>query len=207
MCADLSAGEREGIHLLQLDVLEAIAIGKPLVETMDLLCRRVERLAPELICTVVRVDEAGLLHPCASPSLPPEFNAILEGMPIGPRVGSCGAAAFRGEPVEVSDIATDPLWEGYREIALSLKLAACWSLPIKDRNGRVAATFAVYYHEPRRADQLHRKMIDACVHLVSVAIQHDEAQSTIDRLAFYDQLTGLPNRTLLADRADVRSQR
>jgi diguanylate cyclase (GGDEF)-like protein len=124
-------------------------------------------------------------------------------MPIGPDVGSCGTAAFRGEGVEVDDIAHDVLWRKYRGLALPLGLAACWSLPVKDRNGRVAATFAVYYHEPKRADQFHLQMIKACVHLVSVAIQHDEARATIDRLAFYDQLTGLPNRTLLADRADV----
>jgi diguanylate cyclase (GGDEF)-like protein len=203
MCAYLSSSEREGLYLLQLDVLEAIAIGKPLAESMDLLCRRVEGLAPELICTVVRVDESGNMHPCASPSMSPVFNAALEGLPIGPHVGSCGTAAFRGEAVEVDDIAIDPLWREYRDVALPLGLASCWSRPIMDRTGRVAATFAVYYHVPRRADQLHLDMIDACVHLVSVAIQHDEAQSTIDRLAFYDQLTGLPNRTLLADRTDL----
>lgn len=188
---------------MQLEVLEAIAVGKPLAEAMDTLCRRVEAQAPGLICTVVRIDDLGVMHPLASPSLPPSFNESLEGVQIGPSVGSCGTAAFRGEPVDVADIATDPLWTGYRDMALPYGLAACWSSPVKDRNGRVAATFAMYYREPRKASEFHRAMVDACVHLVSVAIQHDEARSTIDRLAFYDQLTGLPNRVLLADRADV----
>ena len=201
--AGLSPSEREGIHVMQLEVLEAIAVGKPLAEAMDLLCRRVESLAPGLICTVLRIDDSGRVRPCASPSMPAEFTAMLDGEPIGPNVGSCGTAAYRGEIVEVRDIANDPLWADFRDLARKHGLAACWSAPVKDRHGRVTATFAMYYREPRAADEYHRIVIDACVHLVSVAMQHDEARSTIDRLAFYDQLTGLPNRALFGDRADI----
>jgi diguanylate cyclase (GGDEF)-like protein len=133
--------------------------------------------------------------------MPPAFSSAIDGAPIGPKAGSCGTAAWRGEPVEVTDIAQDPLWEDYRALALPLGLAACWSSPIKDRDGKVVATFALYYREPRGANPFHRQMVEACVHLCTLAIAHDTSQAQIHRLAYYDDLTGLPNRVLLRDRA------
>lgn len=193
--------EAEGISLLQREVLESVASDQDLGIVMDLLCRRVEALAPELMCSVLRVDSAGLVHPCAAPSLPPVFSEAIDGMPIGPKAGSCGTAAWRGEPVEVRDIAHDPLWDDYRALALPLGLAACWSSPIKTRDGRVAGTFALYYREPRGAASFHRRMVEACVQLCGLAFEHDEAERQIRQLAFHDPLTGLANRTLLRDRA------
>ena len=199
----VSQAEQEAIHLLQRDMLEAVAVGTSLEDVLEVLCRRVEALAPELICTVLLVDSDGRVHPQAGPSMPDAYNAAIDGEQIGPKAGSCGTAAFRGEPVEVTDIANDPLWDDYRALVLPLGLAACWSSPIKGRDERVVGTFAIYYRECRSASDFHRAMVDACVHLCSIAIENDKARWTIHSLAFYDQLTGLPNRTLLKDRAGV----
>ena len=201
-CRDVTIQQHtQQVQLLQQQVLEAVALGRPLNEVLELLCLQVEALAPELICSVLLVDTHGRVHPVAAPSMPPAFSAAIDGAPIGPKAGSCGTAAWRGEPVEVTDIAHDPLWEDYRALALPLGLAACWSSPIKDRDGKVVATFALYYREPRGANPFHRQMVEACVHLCTLAIAHDTSQAQIHRLAYYDDLTGLPNRVLLRDRA------
>ncbi len=200
----------EGVHHVQRAVLEAIAVGRPFKAVMDLLCRRVEDLAPDVLCSVVAIDEAARLHPVAGPSLPEAYTKAVDGVPIGPCCGSCGTAAWRGEPVIVTDIATDPLWEIPRPVALAHGLAACWSTPFRMRGGRVAGTFALYYREPRSPDPFHQRMVDACVHLCAVAFEHEANQAEIRRLAFYDPLTGLPNRALLRDRVEralVRAER
>jgi diguanylate cyclase (GGDEF)-like protein len=186
---------------LQREVLEAVALGRPLPLVMELLCRGVEGLAPELICTVLAIDAADCLAPLAGPSMPAAFTAAIKGVPIGPKAGSCGTAAWRREPVEVIDIATDPLWADYREAAAPHGLAACWSSPIFTLSGRVGATFALYYHEPRAAAPFHRRMVEACVRLCQLALRHEENQRQIERLAYYDAVTGLANRSLFADRA------
>lgn len=197
----LSIEQERAVAGLQREVLEAVALGRPLATVMDLLCRRVEALAPEVLCTVLAVDTGGQVHPLAAPGLPAAFSQALEGALIGPKAGSCGTAAWRREPVEVSDIATDPLWDDYRALAQSFGLAACWSSPILLDQGRVAATFALYYREPRPVAPFHRFMVEACVHLCMVALKHEDHQRRIERLAYYDGVTGLANRTLLADRA------
>ena len=193
--------EQAAIDHLQRDVLEAVALGRPLTAVMDLLCRGVEALAPEVLCSVLSVDAQGHVHPVAAPSLPTAFSAALEGLSIGPQAGSCGTAAWRREPVEVVDIATDPLWAEFRALALPQGLRACWSTPVILGTDDVVATFALYYREPRAAAPFHRRMVEACTQLCQIAFMHDRHQREIERLAYFDGVTGLPNRTLLADRA------
>ena len=202
----LDRQQEAAVNLLQRDVLESVALGRPLRAVLDLLCRQVEALAPEVACSVLRIDGEGKLRPLASPSLPIAYSSALDGLAIGPVGGSCGTAAFRGEEVEVQDIASDPLWAPYKHLALPIGLAACWSTPVMGRAGKVVATFAFYYREPRGPSRFHRRMVDACIQLCRVAIQHDDNQAEIERLAFFDPQTGLPNRALLMDRARMALQ-
>ena len=193
--------EAEAIDSLQREVLESIALGRPLRSVLDLLCRRVEALAPDVACSVLLVEKNGTVTPIAGPSLPAAYVDALHGAPIGPRAGSCGTAAWRREAVEVTNIATDPLWADYRSLLPLLDMAACWSTPIIAGNGEVVATFALYYRVPGSAPPFHRRMVEACVPLCRVALQHEANRSEIERLAYFDPLTGLPNRRLFSDRA------
>jgi diguanylate cyclase (GGDEF)-like protein len=191
----------DSLQLLQNEILEAIARGTSLESVADLLCARVEQLAPTAVCSILTVGADGALHSIAAPSLPDEFSHALDGLPIGPHTGSCGTAAWRGEAVEVSDIATDPLWDDYRSLALPLGFLACWSSPIKARDGRVVGTFAFYYRTRRGPEDIERRIVAHCVHLCAIAIEHEDVQSHVRRLAFHDTLTGLPNRALFRERA------
>lgn len=186
-----------GMRALQHDVLESLARGKPLEHAMDQLCRHAERLAPEVACSVLSVDRSGRLHPIAAPSLPEHYSAAIDNLPIGADVGSCGAAAFLGEPIEVTDISTDPRWAEYKDLVLPLGLAACWSSPILASDGRVIGTFAFYYRTCRGASPLDRTIVEACVHLCAIALEQEERKASIHRLAYYDMVTAVANRASL----------
>ena len=188
------------LSALQNEILESVAKGVPFATVADTLCRRAEALAPGACCTIASIDSAGLIHPVAGPSLPQTYGEAIEGLPIGPKVGSCGTAAYLGTPVEVTDIATDPLWEGFTELVLPLGLKACWSSPIKSAEGRVVGTFAFYYRETRGPSDLERQLVDTCVHLCSIAIERDEDSRRLKHLAYHDQLTGLSNRYAFNER-------
>jgi diguanylate cyclase (GGDEF)-like protein len=167
---------------------------------MDELCRRVERVAPELVCSILRVDGKGRLRHVASPSLPPAYCQAIDGTPIGAAAGSCGTAAFLGRPVEVTDIATDPLWDEYRHLALPLGLRACWSSPIIACDQRVVGTFAFYFRTPRGASAFEREAVAASVNLCAIAIEQWQTREMVREMAFNDSLTRLGNRTMLKER-------
>ncbi|KAB2941376.1 MAG: EAL domain-containing protein [Hyphomicrobium sp.] len=188
------------LHLMQQEILQSMANGAPLRGIMETLCRRVEALAPSVICSVLAIDRDQQLRHIASPSLPLHYSRAIDGVPIGPKVGSCGTAAFRGEAVEVTDIASDPLWEDYKHLALPLGLRACWSSPIKAPDGRVVGAFAFYYPRPRGPTVLERQVVATCLHLCMIALEHEETRSRAYEQAFTDPLTQLPNRARFQQR-------
>ena len=103
----------------------------------------------KFIVSILLVSVDGRHLSCLiAPSLPEAFCSAIEGEPIGPRAGSCGTAAYLGHEIYVCDIASDPLWEPYRDLAAQHGLRSCWSTPIQDAGGRVVATFAIYHRTP-----------------------------------------------------------
>lgn len=179
---------------LQNEILEMVARGEPLADTMDTLCRGVETILPGVVCSVLTVGPDGCLHPLAAPSLPLSYSDALDGLAPGADVGSCGSAVFLKRPVEAVDIATDPRWKNYAGLALSLGLRACWSTPILCRDGAVLGTFAFYFREARRHTPQEAEAVQACIHLSAIALERDRQTTSQYRLAYRDMLTDLPNR-------------
>ncbi len=135
----------------QRQVLE-LAIGDaPLEQALGSLIRTVEAHSQAgVIASILLLhDDREHLSHGAAPSLPQVYCKAIDGLPIGEAAGSCGTAAHRGEPVAVTDIASDPLWAEYRDVALPHGLRSCWSTPIRSSSGELLGTFAMYYREPR----------------------------------------------------------
>ena len=165
-------------------VLEMLARGDSLAEMLDSLCRFVEEQASGVLASILLLEDNRLRHGGAS-SLPRAYMDAIDGGGIGPSAGSCGTAAYRGEQVIVEDIATDPLWADYRELALSHGLRACWSTPVFSSGREVIATFAMYYREPRRPIARDQEIIERISHLAGVAIERKLAQDALRRSEGY----------------------
>jgi signal transduction histidine kinase/FixJ family two-component response regulator len=159
-------------------ILEMIAKGDLLPAILDALCRLVEEQLPDVISSVLLLDGDRLRHGGA-PSLPKSYNNAIDGLVIGPSEGSCGTAAYCREAVIVSNIATDPLWAKYRDLALSHSLRACWSTPIISSANKVLGTFALYYHEPRSPTSQDFDLIELATHLVRIAVERDRAEQAL----------------------------
>jgi len=173
------AAQSSAQALPQLDetILAMVMARNPLPEILAALCTGIETQDAGLLCSVLLLDADGVtLRTAAAPSLPQQYCEAINGVRIGPSVGSCGTAAYRKELVAVSDIATDPLWSDYRHLALAHDLRACWSTPILVPGGAVAGTFAIYYREPCAPDAQHLQIISHATHLAGIAIAHDRAR-------------------------------
>src|SRR6185295_9469410 len=173
-------GERKRAEALLSEekrLLEMIAKGNALSRILDALCRLVEELCEDSLASILLLDPDGnrLWHG-AAPSLPKIYVDAVNGGFIGPAAGSCGTAAYRKEPVIVSDIATDPLWANYRDLALPHGLRACWSTPVLASDGRVLGTFAIYSREPRSPTPQQLDIIKQITDLASIAIERKRAE-------------------------------
>src|SRR5690606_31819533 len=104
--------------------------------------------------------------------LPGPFIKDLDSYPIGDNMMSCGTAAYRKEPVIVSDIALDPHWSSYKDIALASGLLACWAYPIMDSEGKVMASLGVYCKETRTPEEEEVKVIERLISLLKVILEN-----------------------------------
>jgi PAS domain S-box-containing protein len=158
-------------------LLEMIATGQALSTILEALCRLIEELSPGSLASILLLDPDGqrLWHG-AAPSLPQSYTNAIDGGLIGPAAGSCGTAAYRKAPVIVADIAQDPLWAEYRELALPHGLRACWSTPLLASNGRVLGTFAIYARAPSSPTPQQHNIIEQITNLTSIAIERKRAE-------------------------------
>jgi PAS domain S-box-containing protein len=178
--------QRKSERLLEEEkrILESIAADAPLSSVLETICTMVEAAAPHLLCSIVFLDTRhNCLRPGPAPSLPAEYVALADGVPIGPSVGSCGTAAYTGRPVIVSDIATDPLWAPWRHIPLAHGLRSCWSMPIKSPSGQVLGSFAIYSRTPRHPTPSDLALMERTAHLAGIAMTRARAREEREQLS------------------------
>jgi PAS domain S-box-containing protein len=164
-------------------ILEMIARDARLEEILNQLVRVVEAQFAGLLCSVLLLDEDGQhVRHGAAPSLPTTYIEATNGLRVGPKAGSCGTAMYRREPVVVTDILLDPLWEPYREVAATHGLRACWSTPILAHSGKPLGSFAMYGREPCSPSPAEARALEMATHLAGIAIERKLAREERERL-------------------------
>ena len=169
--ADSPAPEAPSERATHADTLEAMAL---IVEAKN----------PGKRCSILLVDAAGeRVTVGAGPSFPAEYNAAVEGLRIGPTVGSCGTAAFWNMPVVVENIAQDPLWKKLREAAAIAGVSACWSQPITTSQGVVLGAMALYDTKPSTPTQCQMDGLEIAARMVGLAIERDRLEEQVRQSA------------------------
>jgi diguanylate cyclase (GGDEF)-like protein/PAS domain S-box-containing protein len=155
-------------------VLRLITRDTPLPELLREVCGRAEALLGDgASCTILLLDVDGRVRVGAAPSLPLHFSAAIDGKAIGPETGSCGAAMVERKMVVTEDIETDSRWAMYRDLAVSIGLRACWSIPFQDEAGNVLGAFAIYHRSKRRPTAAEELILREIGRSVGLAVHQD----------------------------------
>lgn len=173
---------QEWVLGLEKRVLELNAATQhTLAQTTGELLRGIEAIFPDMICSVLEVDDAQQkLYTLAAPRLPKAYSDQLEGLPVGPGVGSCGNAVYHREQTIVSDVENDPLWADYADMIKPFGLKACWSTPVISSNGaKVLAVFGIYYTTVREPDSDELHLIGRTVNILRVLIESKKNEQDI----------------------------
>ena len=205
VCRDITERRKaDGLRDAQAHVLEMIASSAPLSDVLECMVRLIEGQLDGAICSVLLLDEDGRhLRHGAAPSLPKAYCDAIDGVEIGPSVGSCGTAAYTCKPVTVADIQADPLWADYHPLATKFGLRCCWSTPIMSLDNRVLGTFAIYKQTPGVPGPVEDRLIADTARIAAIAIERKRAEEKIRFLAHHDPLTSLPNRSQLESFIDA----
>ncbi|MGD1809278.1 AAA family ATPase [Dapis sp. BLCC M126] len=166
----------------QQEILALIAQGLPLTQILEKIALYIESQSRHAAyCSFLFLDAGDQLRNLASPSLPADYCALIDGVAIGPEVGSCGRAAYYKASVTVTDIATDPLWANL-QVALDFGLCACASTPILGGKGQVLATLAMYQPEPSEFTLHDRQLMEAATYLARIAIERHQDDIELQQL-------------------------
>jgi PAS domain S-box-containing protein len=168
---------------LQRQVLTMVARGTDLSQILETLMESSEQLCEEVICAVLLPNhDKTQLNKIIAPSLPIEYkNLIKQGVPVSDRSTSCGRAVHHRRPIIVKDIANDPDWQVYREIALKLGLRGSWSIPILSSREEILGTLVMYYPIPREPNALEHRLIDVSIYLAGLAIERHQAEDALTK--------------------------
>ncbi|EJJ28514.1 PAS domain S-box/diguanylate cyclase (GGDEF) domain-containing protein [Rhizobium sp. CF142] len=192
---------QEELYRGQANLLEMIARNEPLPMILEALVLMIERQMTGISGSVLLLDSEGTrLYHGAAPNLPGAYSRMIDGVAIGPKVGSCGTAAWRGETIIVEDVMADPLWEDFRAMVSQFGFRSCWSTPICTSQKNVLGTFALYSKETRRPTEHEMKLVALATHIAGIAIERKRVDDRIHFMAHHDDLTGLPNRAFLKER-------
>jgi formate hydrogenlyase transcriptional activator len=163
-----------------LDALKMILLGASLNEVLTSVTRLIEAHSEGTLCSIFLLDDDGLhLRYGVAPNLAESYRTATDGLRIGPNVGSCGAAAYLRQTIFVSDIASDPKWANFRDLALQSGLCAAWSSPIMSHDGKVLGTFCMYYREIRHPGSSEIQLIDHASRIAGIAIERERSQSAL----------------------------
>jgi PAS domain S-box-containing protein len=180
-------------------ILEMVASGASLEQTMERLALEVEAQAPPAIASILLMSADGKkVRDCAGPHLPAAYRKAIDGALIGPNEGSCGSAAALKRPVIASDVELDIHWEKFRGLAREFGLRACWSTPILSTDGQVLGTFALYYKESRTPLKAELELIKRATHVASIAIQRSHLDEQLRQLSARLEAAREEERTVLA---------
>ncbi|GAA0793386.1 EAL domain-containing protein [Marinobacterium sediminicola] len=197
----LSIDQLDHILGLQQTICSLVASGAPFLDVINETCRMAEQLLPGSVASFMRLDDqSGLMNVVAAPSVPETGRERLQGLRPGPASGSCGNAVYGNAPTFVFNTFEDPRWTDLRDLAVDFNLCSCWSMPVRDEEGRAIGSFALSSFEHRRPSGFHRRLLEVGAALISIAVlrhaQHQrleaEKDALIERMK-QDALTGLPN--------------
>ena len=176
-------------------IMKMVLQGDELQSVLDDIARMGEHCVTGASCSILLLNEAGnRFLRVAAPSLAPAFHREMLRLTVEPESGSCGAAVSRRTAVFTADIASNPLWKNFRELASAHKLFSCFSWPIFGQSGRVLGTVALYFHDARVPSDTELRIMPSIADLATLAITSQEVEARIRNLSDYDALTGLPNR-------------
>jgi len=178
------------------DVLEMIAKGLPTNDIYNAITNLYESRDPELKCCILEL-RGGSLHPVGTPNLSQTYLSAIDGLKPGLNEGSCGTSTFVGERILVENIATDPKWAKYKDLALADHLQCCWSEPVKDGLGHVLGSIGMYYQHQGLPNESQLKDLENAAWLIGIVMERQHREDLLQKL--YSAFEYAPNAIMISD--------
>lgn len=181
---------------IQRDIMAQLALGTDHQSILDALCKTAESLVDDAVASVMIFDDSrSFLEVVAAPSIPKAAIEQLNGLVPGPQAGSCGTSVFCNQAQYVFNTHQDQRWNQLRQFANDFNIGACWSNPIRISDREPIGSFALSSFEPGQPSEFGKRLLETCAYIAGIVIKRQREENQLWKLAHYDPLTDLPNRS------------
>ncbi len=192
--------QADSLLMIQNNILQKLASGAEHEDVLNALCKAAETLISNAVASVMVFDPThSFLEVIAAPSIPQQAIDQLNGLVPSPQAGSCGTAVYSDKPQYVCNIEIDQRWRYLQQFALDFNIRACWSNPIRINGQRPVGSFALSSFEERQPSEFYKRLLETCAYIAGIVIKRQQEESQLWKLAHYDPLTNLPNRSFFYD--------
>lgn len=176
-------------------ILKMLALGKGRDAMLEQLIKVTENIYNDRRTSILLLNpDTNTLHCAYAPSLPEFYNEAIDGVAIGPEIGSCGAAAYHKRKVITENIDEHQNWVPFHPVTQKANLASCWSVPIVSSKDKVLGTFATYSHKPAKPSPFELEILEMAASVCAVTLEKHEIEQELQQSASYDFLTNVYNR-------------
>ncbi|WP_081620772.1 putative bifunctional diguanylate cyclase/phosphodiesterase [Methylophilus methylotrophus] len=180
---------------IKFSLLELILKEQDALRILERIVHDIESIHTEVYCAIVLTRNLGkLVQTVIASSLPHPMLQTLRQLQLDKGNGSLATSIATKQRVVVENVMTHPYWLNHREAATASGIQAGWSEPILSAEGEVLGAFAMYYRQPQTPTAFELSMIEQAAKLVSIVVDRHLSQESIQSLAYYEPVTGLPNR-------------
>lgn len=174
---DVARGHRQ--------VLELMARGAPLADTLQELTRAVEAIAGGARCSIMLLSPATRrLRLASGPGLGPALQHALRDVSVDEHPWPCVDAVRSARAAVRVDLHQAG---GFR---------SCWSSPIRATHGDMVGTLDLWFEDEREPRPHDLGLVELAVDLTGIAIEREELVKQIHDRSLTDALTGLPHRQM-----------
>ena len=179
--AEMLLHESNALLESQKDAFQAAMRGCSLEESLEVLVRRASAFTGgrgRAAFYITSPDGKALHHVVG---MHEHYAKCVDGYPVSGESMACGLAVHTGEPVIARDVEQDPKWEAYRWLARHHNFRACWSFPVRTKDGPVLGTLAMYFPEPCEPTARQMELATVIAHAATVIISRHQQSAERER--------------------------
>jgi PAS domain S-box-containing protein len=197
---DVTAQVRaESLLEAQSRILTTTASGASLETSLAALVAELQELLPHARCSIqVHHTDSNSLRIAAAVSREGLACRLMEGRELDPGTSIC-AAALAGREMLEQNPSSSLQWGGAPCLTAAPGVGACWVQPIAIDGGAPLGVLSCYFENAFEPDAGARNIVRLGCDLAAIAIRKQRMDDDRSYRALHDELTGLPNRTLLLE--------
>ncbi len=168
--SELTSDELRKLISLSWDLTQIAFTKSTLASELEHICLIAESYIAEATAAIMFVDRDNQLNLGYAPSMSPAARKAMAVIKLKPGSGSCANAVLSGGPVFVGNTFLDPRWSELSNLATSLGIKSCWSIPIRDGQSKIIGTMSMSHPHHKMPTPYQREIIEYCARTAAAAL-------------------------------------